>query len=93
MVQGKTIAELVVVLQAGGIEVSDHHEGGGARYGAMPVIVFRGDDGAGFRALELAWEHDYEPQGLIRDWTIWDRDVCEPDWTLVFEDEMGSVPD
>ena len=85
MDSGKTMVELAVALRHEGIDVSHHYEAG-SDYG-LPVVVFRGDDGAGMRAVEVAWRYGYEPQGLVRDWTIWGRDISEPDWTLLFENE------
>ena len=52
----KTMAALTAALEAVGIEVAEHHEGGEDVYDSLPVVVFRGDDGAGMRAVGLAWE-------------------------------------
>ena len=83
MNQGKTMATLATVLKQEGLEVVDHCESESDT--AHSSVVFRGDDATGRRAVELAWEYDYEPQGLIRDWTIIGQDFCEPHWMMLFE--------
>ena len=79
------MAALVAVLEADGIEVVDCYDSREKADTVYSSVVFRGGDGAGLRAVELAWAHDYEPQGLVRDWAIWGRDICEPDWTMLFD--------
>ena len=77
--KGRTMVALAVVLEANGIEVCQHSED------ALSMIVFRGDDTTGLMAVELAWAHDYHPQGLVRDWIIAGEEICEPDWTMLFD--------
>ena len=79
------MATLAAALQSAGIEVVDHYENDGAEESPYSSVVFYGDDGTGMRAVELAWEYDYEPQGLIRDWTIIGQEFCEPHWMMLFD--------
>ena len=79
----KTMVTLATALEAAGVEVLDHCES--RTDAAHSSVVFRGDDSTGRRAVELAWEHDFEPQGLIRDWTIIGQEFCEPHWMMLFD--------
>ena len=81
----KTMASLVAVLEADGIEVCQHSEGDGREYGELPCIVFEGNEGTTKRVTELAWAHDYRPQGLTGDWMIVGKKFSDPHWTLTFE--------
>ena len=81
---GKTMAALVVVLEAEGIEVCGHDEDDGKDYGQLPYIVFEGDEGTTKRVTELAWEQGYHPQTLSGDWMIVGREFSDPHWTLTF---------
>ena len=79
----RTMATLAATLEAAGVEVLDHHDSKADT--AHSSVVFRADDAIGRRAVELAWEHDFEPQGLIRDWTIIGQEFCEPHWMMLFD--------
>ena len=83
MIQGKTVAALAAVLKEEGVEVVDHHDS--RTDTAHSSVVFRGDDATGRRAVEMAWQRGYEPQGLIRDWTIIGQEFCEPHWMMLFD--------
>ena len=80
----KTMATLAAVLENEGLEVLDHYDSRERADSVHSSVVFRGDDSDGRKAVELAWEHDYEPQGLVRDWTIWGREFSDPHWMMLF---------
>ena len=82
---GKTIAALAAVLEVEGIDVADHSDNEEEMDAPNSSIVFCGDDLAGGRAMELAWAHDYQPQGLARDWMIVGGEMAEPHWMMLFD--------
>lgn len=83
MIQGKTMAVLAGVLHAEGVEVAGYHDSRADT--AHSSIVFYGDDSEGKRAVGIAWQRGYEPQGLIRDWAIIGQEFCEPHWMMLFD--------
>ena len=76
---------LAAVLEAEGLEVVDHYDSGEKADTAHSSVVFYGDDSAEKRAVKVAWEHNYEPQGLVRDWTIIGQEFSEPHWMMLFD--------
>ena len=85
MKAGKTMAGLAAAMRTEGIDVADHYDNEGSMYAPHSAVVFHGDDSTGVRAVEIAWEHGYEPEGLVRDWVIWGREIGEPDWVILFK--------
>ena len=81
----KTMAALATVLEQAGIETVDQYESDGREESPYSSVVFYGDDGAGIRAVKVAQEHDYHPQGLVRDWAIVGDEICEPHWMMLFD--------
>ena len=83
MEAGKTMATMADLLKSEGLEVLDHYDSQSDT--AHSSVVFHGDDNKGKRAVEIAWEHGYEPQGLVRDWVIVGQEFCEPHWMMLFD--------
>ena len=81
----KTMATLAVALQSAGIEVVDHYDSKERADTVHSSVVFYGDDTAGKRAVGIAWQRGYEPQGLVRDWAIIGQEFCEPHWMMLFD--------
>ena len=77
------MAALAAVLENEGVEVVDHRDS--RTDTAHSQVVFRGDDSEGKRAVGIAWQRGYEPQGLVRDWTIIGQEFCEPHWMMLFD--------
>ena len=77
------MAVLAGILHAEGIEVADYRDS------TMPdaahsSVVFHGDDATGQRAVEIAVDHGYEPEGLVRDWAVIGKELGEPHWMMLF---------
>ena len=81
--QGKTMARLVEILREQGIEVVDHYDSRDRADTVHSSVVFYGDEEVGQRAVEIAWEHGYEPEGLVRDWVVVGKEFGEAHWLLL----------
>ena len=77
------MAILAAVLEREGLEVADYYDSGADT--VHSGVVFYGDDAEGKRAVEIAVDHGFEPEGLVRDWTIIGREFCEPHWMMLFD--------
>ena len=73
------------ILHAEGVEALDHYDSRERPDTVHSSVVSRGGDDAGLRAVELAWAHDYEPQGLVRDWIVVGKELGEGHWMILFD--------
>ena len=80
--QGKTMAVLAGVLHAEGIEVAGYRDSTESN-SAHSQVVFHGDDEAGKMAVEIAVDHGFEPEGLVRDWVVVGKELGEGYWLLL----------
>ena len=85
MIQTKTLTELAQVLKAEGIEVADCLDNEGKQETAYASVAFYGDDSAAIKAVQIAYRHDYQPQGLVRDWVVIGPELGESHWLMLFE--------
>ena len=76
------MAVLAGVLHAEGIEVADYRDSKEPDT-AHSSVVFRGDDATGRRAVEIAIDHGFEPEGLVRDWVVLGGELGEAHWLLL----------
>ena len=81
MNRSKTMATLAAVLESKGLEILDHCESESDT--AHSQVVFRGDDATGKRAVEIAVDHGFEPEGLVRDWVVVGKELGEGHWMLL----------
>ena len=76
------MAVLAGILHAEGIEVADYRDSTRPDT-AHSQVVFRGDDDTGKRAVEIAWAHGFDVQGLIKDWLVVAGELGEAHWMLL----------
>ena len=84
MIQAKTMAELAVALIVEGVEVADYLDNEGKET-AYVSVAFYGDDSVGLKAVQIAYRHDFQPQGLVRDWVVVGPELGESHWLMLFD--------
>lgn len=83
------IAEVVFALRDAGIETFESCEGGPGHSYTEPIVRFHGSRGAGFAALAVAIEHDFEVSHLRRTWPVIDGEPTGPWWEMTFDLPKG----
>jgi len=78
------IARYVDILNAHGVETFESCQGGEGHCFPEPTVRFSGQKGAGWQALEVAFNHGFPVRALRRYWSIQDDEPVGPNWELVF---------
>jgi len=74
----------VMILASNGVETYESCEGGPGHSYPEPTVRFHGNAGAGWKALQVALNHDLPVFALRRTWSIDDCVPTGPTWEMVF---------
>lgn len=78
------IRDIVVTLNAGGVETYQSCQGGPGHAYFEPTVQFHGSAIEGFRALAWAVENGLSPNELRRVWSYYGREIHGPMWEMTF---------
>jgi hypothetical protein len=78
------IRQYVEVLRAEGVETFESCQGGEGHAYAEPTVRFHGDRSEGFRAVAVAFRHNFPVRALNRTWPCHDGEPTGPYWELTF---------
>lgn len=82
------IADVVIRLNAFGVETYASCQGGPGHAYPEPTVRFFGDRSEGFRALAVALQHNFPVRALRRIWRVIDGEPTGPDWELTFYERI-----
>lgn len=87
------IARAVKILMENGIDTRQSCEGGPGHSYPEPTIDFRGDDGAGWRALGVCLSNGLPVLELRRIWSVggYDRVPDGPLWQITFREKLIPI--
>ena len=78
------IAPVVKLLQLNGVETFEACQSGEGHCFPIPIVRFRGDLWAGYRAVTILMQHGIPVSELHRYWTVIDGELVGPDWEVTF---------
>jgi hypothetical protein len=74
----------VEILFSNGVETFESCEGGKGHSFPEPTIRFHGNSAAGWKALQVAFDHALPVSALRREWCIIDGEPTGPTWAMTF---------
>ena len=88
------VARYVRILRENGVETYESCQGGEGHAYLEPTIRFHGQYGAGFQALQVAFDFALPVSSLRRAWQIIDGEPTGPHWEMVFwkKDDVEVTP-